>query len=79
MVRRRREYAFVYMELLTDLEVSRLAKLSRRQIHKLRAARLIPPPVRIGRSTRWRAADIERWIDAGCDMKRMAAEGGARS
>ncbi len=30
------------------------------------AAGVIPRPVRIGRSTLWRADELRAWIDAGC-------------
>ena len=55
-------------ELLTDGDVARLLKLSRRQVWKLLAMERICKPVRMGRSVRWRAADIEWFIAVGCDM-----------
>jgi predicted DNA-binding transcriptional regulator AlpA len=38
------------------------------------AAALIPAPVKIGHSTRWRVEELHRWIDAGCpDRKKWDA------
>jgi hypothetical protein len=33
------------------------------------AAGWIPRPVRIGRSTLWRALELGRWVDAGCPRR----------
>ena len=55
--------------LLTVKEVAHLLRLSVRAVWKLRSAGHMPPPVRLGgRSIRWRAADVERFIECGCDM-----------
>lgn len=61
---RRREYSA--MELLTIVEVARLCKLSTRAIYNLVARRAMPTPIKIGAATRWRRADIEAWLAAGC-------------
>lgn len=34
---------------------------------------LIPPPLRIGALVRWSGADIERWIENGCQPEPSAA------
>ena len=59
------------MELLTAGEVAALLKLSVRQIRKLSRAEGFPRPVPIGRCVRWRAADIQRFIDAAGDLPRV--------
>ena len=40
--------------------------LSHRTIFRLSAEGKLPRPVRIGRATRWRLADIELWEKLGC-------------
>lgn len=57
------------MEMLTDTEISNLIKVSRRQIWKLLAMGRLPEPIRIGRSVRWRRADIDSWIANGCKVQ----------
>jgi predicted DNA-binding transcriptional regulator AlpA len=34
------------------------------------AAGLIPRPIRIGRSTLWRADELRAWVAAGCPKRR---------
>lgn len=52
--------------LLRDSDLAERLNVSRRQIWKLRANGLIPEPVHLGTSTRWRATDIDAWLLAGC-------------
>jgi predicted DNA-binding transcriptional regulator AlpA len=40
--------------------------LSKSSIYKLSAAGRFPRPVRIGRSTRWRADELRAWLADGC-------------
>ncbi len=54
------------MELLTVKDVAALLRISTRQVWKLLASGRIPSPVRLSRSVRFRATDIERWIRLGC-------------
>jgi predicted DNA-binding transcriptional regulator AlpA len=42
--------------------------ISERTLWRLLSAGKVPPPVRIGRSTRWRLAEIRSWIDRGCPI-----------
>jgi predicted DNA-binding transcriptional regulator AlpA len=58
-------------ELLTVRDCAALLKLSTRQIWKLSRSERFPRPFRIGRSVRWRAADVQHFIDAGGDMRRL--------
>jgi len=51
------------------LSVRTLAKrlgLSVRTLWRLRSGGKLPPPVRLGGAVRWRTADIDAWVDAGC-------------
>src|SRR4051794_38259414 len=52
--------------LVGAAELGRLLSRSRASIRRDVAAGRIPPPVNIGRSIRWRKAEIEAWIAAGC-------------
>ncbi len=67
--------------LIPDTDAARLAGVSRSTLHALRAAgRWGPAPIRLGRCLRFRKADVEAWIGAGCPDARTwqamrAAEG----
>ena len=63
--------------LLKIGDVARLLGCSTRTVHRLRDCGDLPPELRIGGMLRWRAADVEQWLTAGCP-KRRASKGGAR-
>ena len=53
--------------LLWDIsDLQRETGFSERKLWSLRAAGSMPQPLRVGRSVRWRRADIEAWVAAGC-------------
>lgn len=52
--------------LLTAEEVAAMLGVSERTLWRLLSAGKIPQPVRIGRNTRWRVAEIRDWIEKGC-------------
>lgn len=54
-------------QLLEVREVARLLKISVRQVWKLSASGALPTPVRIARSVRWRARDIDQFVEKGCN------------
>ena len=60
-------------KLLRVLEVADRLGVSGRQVWKLAASGRLPGPVRLGRSVRWRATDIQRFIEVGCDMQAFEA------
>ena len=63
------------MELLSVREVAGRLKVSSRQIWKLLSSGRFPKPVRLGRSVRWRAEDIARWVELDCPSRdRFEAE-----
>jgi predicted DNA-binding transcriptional regulator AlpA len=68
-----RQAAAVADRLLTVREVAERLGVSPRQIWKLRASGRLCTPVRLSRSVRWRASDIAKFIDLGCDMARFEA------
>ena len=52
--------------LISADELARLLGISTRTIWRRLSGGEIPKPVRLGKSVRWRLADIEAWIDGGC-------------
>jgi len=50
--------------LLAVDDVARLLSCSRRNIYRLSDSGALPRPVKLGRLTRWRREDIERWVAA---------------
>jgi excisionase family DNA binding protein len=52
--------------LLKPGDVAQRLSISTRTLWRLLSAKKIPEPVRVGGSTRWRAADIENWLERGC-------------
>ncbi len=53
-------------ELLTDREVGELCNVSARHVRRQAQIGNLPAPVHIGRSVRWRRADILHWLQEGC-------------
>jgi predicted DNA-binding transcriptional regulator AlpA len=49
-------------ELLTAAELCSLLKLDARTLRVLRHEGRVPEPIKLGRSLRWRRAEIEAWI-----------------
>jgi excisionase family DNA binding protein len=54
------------IELLTVRELAARMKISRRHIWKLHSSGRLPGAVRLGRSVRWRASDVDEWDRLGC-------------
>jgi excisionase family DNA binding protein len=52
--------------LISAEELARLMRVSERTLWRLLSAGKVPQPVRIGRSTRWRYAEVREWIEKGC-------------
>lgn len=40
--------------------------ISRTSLFTMKAAGRLPKPIRLGRSVRWNAKEIEAWVDANC-------------
>lgn len=65
--------------LLKDHRVAAELGVSRRKVWAMHSAGQMPAPVRMGRSVRWRACDIERWVALGCPSREeFEANGGGR-
>ena len=58
--------------LLTKAEATRLLRCSMRHLENLVNAQLMPRPVRIGKSPRFRKSDLLQWIAAGCPAVKPA-------
>ena len=56
--------------LLDTGDVAAICRVHRRQIARWRDRGSMPQPIKLGKSVRWRAQDIEDWLTSGCpDMK----------
>ena len=51
-------------ELLTDVEVGRIFRIGRSTVWRRVAAGLLPKPIEVGPSTRWRGREIAALIEA---------------
>ena len=49
-------------------QVADYLQCSKRQVNRMSADRLIPPPVYIGRLRRWRQESIMEWIRQECPL-----------
>jgi excisionase family DNA binding protein len=52
--------------LIPAEELATMLGVSERTLWRLLSAGKLPEPVRIGRNTRWRAAEVRDWIEQGC-------------
>lgn len=52
--------------MMRDDELARMLGVSKRTIWRMLSAGLIPSPIRLGGSTRWRRVEILDWIARGC-------------
>ena len=58
--------------LLTIVDVGQMIGLGRSSIYTLRASGDFPAPVKIGRSVRWRADEVQVWINRRSDDRGVA-------
>lgn len=62
--------------LISAARLAGMLSISERTLRRLLDAGKLVRPVRIGRSVRWRLAEVREWIDAGCpglrEWERMA-------
>lgn len=52
--------------LVTARDVAAMLGVSTATVWRLRSAGKLPPPLKVGGAVRWRKADIEAWVRAGC-------------
>jgi hypothetical protein len=54
-------------QLVTDADgVGAMLDLSGRSVRRMNSAALMPRPIRVMGSIKWRVADISAWVAAGC-------------
>ena len=61
--------ATVESALMGVNDVAEFLGVSTRQVWNLRSQGLLPDPVRLGRSSRWRRAELAAWVGAGCPAR----------
>lgn len=54
------------LQMIEAKELSELLCISEATVWRHREVGLIPRGAKIGRSVRWRLAEIESWMEAGC-------------
>ncbi len=52
--------------LFSANKLAAILNISTRTLWRLRSASKLPKPVRFGGNVRWRAEEVQAWIDAGC-------------
>ena len=60
---------FEDVRLMAAGDLAQALRVSVRQAHRMNKAGLIPRPLRIGGCVRWRAGEIERWLDVGAPLR----------
>ncbi len=58
-------------ELLTVTDMAKELKISARQVWKMLSRGDLPSPIKLGRSVRWRSAEIARWLEAGAPKREL--------
>ncbi len=49
--------------LLTFYELSKVVKVSVRTLYRWIDSEIIPPPIKLGGSLRWKREEIQNWLD----------------
>ena len=66
------------MSAVSDVDaIAELLGCSSRHVRRLADSGAMPRPIHIGRLVRWRKADVDAWLAAGCPNCRPS-KGGAR-
>ena len=61
----------VERQLVAAKEVAAFCSVSKATWARWYAADRVPAPVKIGRTVRWRLADLERWVALGCPPRKQ--------
>ena len=64
--------------LISVCDVAEMLQVSPRTVFRLADAGKIPRPLKIGKSVRWKRAELEQWIEAGCPVVRPVKKAGVR-
>jgi len=60
--------------LVAASEAARLCGVSRASWWSLHSAAKVPFPIRLGRRTLWRVAELAEWVEAGCPPRHVWEE-----
>ena len=55
--------------LLTAGDLAKRLRILLRQVRKLHSEALLPAPIKLSRSVRWRLSEIGEWIQASCPTR----------
>jgi len=58
--------------------IAELLGCSSRHVRRMADSGAMPRPLHLGRLVRWRKADVDSWLAAGCPSCRPTPKGGAR-
>lgn len=53
-------------QLISANTFAELLSVSKRTLSRLQSKGILPPPIRLGRSVRWRLDIVHEWIENGC-------------
>lgn len=56
-------------KLIDVTKVAKMTATSPRTVHRLNSSGRIPRSLKIGGCLRWRASDIDAWIEMGCPRR----------
>ncbi|MCA9196037.1 MAG: helix-turn-helix domain-containing protein [Planctomycetales bacterium] len=65
-------------QLMNVSQVAELLGVSAKHVGRLSEAGGMPRPVRLGRSKRWRMAEVQNWIQNGCQKVQPSKRGGVK-
>ena len=57
--------------LLSQRDLAERLQVSKRKIQRMDVAGQLPRPIRLGRSVRWRASEIDEWLQGGAPSRRL--------
>lgn len=55
--------------MINARQLAVILQVSPRQVWRMLSAKRVPQPIRIGNVVRWRMAEVEQWIVAGCPQQ----------
>ena len=62
--------------LVNVATVAEMLGCSRRHVYRMSDAGRMPGPVKLGQLARWRRAELDEWLAAGCPAMRNFRQGG---
>jgi len=64
--------------LITADQLAAWLQISKRSLYRLRSDGTLPAPLRLRHAVRWRVADIEAWLTAGCPASTVTSTDNGR-